>query len=133
MKSLRLFLLAVLFMGCFCANAQAQMSNEAKAKLRQDIIRAQANKNESKPINAIGATSNQPVNKNINEDDVYMGRKAEFLNNLTVSELPADFPKYNKSYGLKYYNNLVDNYYGAHKDILKPRVKEKIELLYPSK
>jgi hypothetical protein len=136
MKLLRLFLLAVFFVGFVRANAQTQMSDEAKTKLRQNVIKAQANK--AKPINSVGSVNNGsyvtngPVN-NINEDDIYMGRKAEFLNNLTVSELPSDFPKYDKSYGLRYYNNLVDNYYGAHKNILQPRVKEKMERMYPSK
>ena len=139
MKLLRLILLGFFITGFVSANAQEQMSNEAKAKLRQDIIKAQANKNRTtKPINSVSSVNNGSyvtngsVN-NINEDDIYMGRKAEFLNNLTVTELPSDFPKYDKSYGLKYYNNLVDNYYGAHKDILKPGVKAKIEKLYPSK
>lgn len=63
----------------------------------------------------------------IDENDPYMGRKAEFLNNLTISELPADFPKYDKSYGLRYYNNIIDNYYSLHKDILKEKVRKKIE------
>lgn len=140
MKLLRLFLLGFFIIGFVGANAQEQMSNEAKAKARKDITKAQANKNRTtKPINSVGGVNNsgyvtnEPANKNLNENDIYMGRKAEFLNNLTVTELPSDFPKYDKSYGLKYYNNIVDNYYGAHKDILKPGVKEKIEKMYPSK
>ena len=72
--------------------------------------------------------SASPVANNpIDENDIYMGRKAEFLSRLTVSELPPDFPIYKKEYGLKYYNNLVDNFYYSHKDILTPRVKHKIE------
>lgn len=59
-------------------------------------------------------------------DDKYMGRKAEFLNNLTVSELPADFPVYEKQWGLKEYNQVVDAFYLNHQDILKEKVKAKI-------
>lgn len=68
----------------------------------------------------------------VNEDDIYMGRKAEFLGNLTVSELPSDFPKYDKSYGMRYYNNLVDNFYSSHMDILKPAVRQKMEHSFPT-
>jgi hypothetical protein len=59
----------------------------------------------------------------------YMGRKAEFLGNLTVSELPADFPQYDKAWSLKDYNGVVDAWYMLHMDILRPRVKAKIETL----
>ena len=59
-------------------------------------------------------------------NDKYMGRKAEFLNNLTVSELPADFPVYQKKWGVKEYNEVVDAYYRSHLSILKDQVKQKL-------
>jgi hypothetical protein len=65
-----------------------------------------------------------PVLYDVN--DKYMGRKTEFLNNLTVSELPHDFPLYTSELSLRDYNNLVDAFYFSHKDILRDKVKEKI-------
>lgn len=60
-------------------------------------------------------------------NDVYMGRKAEFLNDITLPELPADFPKYEKQWGVKEYNQVVDAYFINHKDILKDNVRAKVE------
>jgi len=99
--------------------------------LKEAALKAKTRRMEMKQPKP-AATSKPVVKSHIDENDIYMGRKAEFLGNMTVSELPADFPKYDKSYGLKYYNNLVDNYYGAHKDILKDFVRKKIEHNYPS-
>lgn len=110
------------------------LSSAKSTTLKEDALKARNRKNELNQANKkqLAAKNNIIVKNTIDENDIYMGRKAEFLGNLTISELPADFPKYDKSYGLRYYNNLVDNYYGSHKDILKPKVREKIEYHYPS-
>jgi hypothetical protein len=60
-------------------------------------------------------------------NDKYMGRKDEFLNMLTVKELPADFPLYDKQWGLKEYNAVVDAWAQDHMDILKERVRQKVQ------
>jgi hypothetical protein len=65
-------------------------------------------------------------------EDKYMGRKAEFLNQMTVSELPADFPVYEKQWSLNDYNLVVEAYYRNHQGILKERVKQKLAM-YPAK
>jgi hypothetical protein len=102
-----------------------------KSSLKEDAMKAKSRRIETKKTGL--ATINKPIVKSpIDENDTYMGRKAEFLGNLTVSELPSDFPVYDKSYGLRYYNNLVDNFYGSHKDILQEKVKVKIDQHYPS-
>jgi hypothetical protein len=62
-----------------------------------------------------------------NVDDKYMGRKAEFLGNLTVTELPSDFPVYEKQLDLKAYNNLVTSYYLNHMNIVRKEVRQKLE------
>jgi hypothetical protein len=59
-------------------------------------------------------------------EDKYMGRTAEFLGNLTVSTLPADFPAYQKQWGLKEYNQIVSAYYIQHLDIVRDEVKKKL-------
>lgn len=61
-------------------------------------------------------------------EDKYMGRKAEFLGNLIVSELPADFPVYNKQLDLEAYNLLVTAFYRNHLDIVTESVRKKLEL-----
>ncbi|HXD92805.1 MAG TPA: hypothetical protein VNX01_06290 [Bacteroidia bacterium] len=62
----------------------------------------------------------------INENDSYMGRTEEFLHVMVIDKLPTDFPKYEKNMGLRYYNNLVDNYFEQHLDLLQERYKQKI-------
>lgn len=63
----------------------------------------------------------------VDENDPYQGRREEFLSLLTVKELPADFPKYNKSYGIKGYNFIIDDYLANHKNIVIESVKMKLE------
>lgn len=65
-------------------------------------------------------------------NDKYMGRKDEFLNSMIVKTLPEDFPIYDKSWGVKEYNAVVEAYYTTHMDILKDRVKEKMLMLHPN-
>ena len=75
------------------------------------------------------SSSNKPSISNdfqLDENDPYQGRKAEFLNQLIVTEIPADFPKYEKWMGVKHYNQIIDDYYKNHLDILKEKVKNKI-------
>lgn len=61
-----------------------------------------------------------------NLEDKYMGREAEFLANLKVSDLPADFPIFKKEISIKEYNASVDAFYLSHEEILKKGVKEKL-------
>jgi hypothetical protein len=68
----------------------------------------------------------EPVKSPYDVNDRYMGRSAEFLSNLTVSELPADFPVYEKQWGLKEYNQVVDAYYRNHLNIVNEKVKAKL-------
>ena len=62
----------------------------------------------------------------INEDDIYQGRQKEILNNLTVKEIPADFPKYQKGKGIRWYNEEMDNYYRLHPAIVSELVRKKL-------
>ncbi len=63
----------------------------------------------------------------LEETDQYQGRKEEFLSLLIVKELPSDFPKYNKSYGVGGYNKVVEDFLATHKNILIESVKRKLE------
>ena len=79
---------------------------------------------------AVSARSNQtqqlaPVTY-INEEDIYQGRQKEILNNLIVDTIPADFPKYIKGKGVKWYNEEMDYYYRTHPDIVSETVRKKL-------
>lgn len=69
----------------------------------------------------------QPLPYDIN--DPYMGRKAEFLNQMIVTELPADFPKYEQQWDVKDYNAVVDAYYINHPEILKEKFRQKVKYI----
>jgi hypothetical protein len=111
----------IVSVGIFCflsfskANAQNQPSNTSQTK-ESTWTQASQKTKEEKPY----------VTPPINENDPYMGRTEEFLFVMKVDKLPADFPKYDKSYGLRYYNNLIDNFYEQHLDLLKDKYKQKI-------
>jgi hypothetical protein len=62
----------------------------------------------------------------LDENDPYQGRKDEFLAQITLKELPQDFPKYEKWMGVRHYNQIIDEYYKKHLDILIPVLKQKL-------
>jgi hypothetical protein len=73
--------------------------------------------------------TSEPAKLPYDVNDKYMGRAAEFIGNLTVSELPHDFPVYEKQWSLKEYNQVVLAFYYNHMDIVREPVKEKLKLL----
>lgn len=81
------------------------------------------------PAPSVRVQTSAPLTLPYDVNDMYMGRKAEFLSSMIVKELPADFPKYKKEWSVKDYNAIVDNYYTTHLDILKENPKQKILLL----
>ncbi len=89
----------------------------------------QTSTNSPDPRTAASSSQSRAVALPYDVDDKYMGRKDEFLNDITLPELPADFPVYDKQWNLKEYNQVVDAYFINHKEILKARVREKIDLL----
>lgn len=40
----------------------------------------------------------------------YQGRTEEFLSQITLKELPLDFPKYEKWMGVRHYNEIISDY-----------------------
>jgi hypothetical protein len=115
--SKRFLTLAVL---CLCGGAALAQSAGQEPSKRTPETSMQ------KSANPVGAVP-------YDVEDRYMGRKAEFLNMLTVSKLPEDFPVYDKQWSVKDYNEVVQAYLINHQDILKPKVKEKILLVQQSK
>jgi hypothetical protein len=93
---------------------------------RTSATSAQTPANPRNAATSVQATSN-PLPYNV--EDKYMGRQAEFLNMITLPALPLDFPLYDKQWSVKDYNAVIDAYLMNHPEILKPKVKEKIQLL----
>ena len=81
------------------------------------------------PAGSVRVQASAPIVKPYDENDIYMGRTKEFLNQMVVEKLPDDFPKYQKEWSVKDYNAVVDAYYTTHLDILKENTKQKILLL----
>jgi hypothetical protein len=124
LKSVKLLLVATFAFGFVKANAQ--INNEAKAA-------TVANEHTKAPITKVSNASPLPQGHSVsnaksvlNENDQYQGRSQEFLQRLTVKEIPADFPKYKPGYGTKYYNDLVDGYYVTHPAIVQKWVTDKL-------
>jgi hypothetical protein len=55
-------------------------------------------------------------------NDKYMGRSAEFLGDMTVKEMPSDFPVYEKTMSREDYDKVVHAYYVRHTEILTEKV-----------
>ncbi len=135
LKIFKFFLVVPFFVGFVGVNAQTVEQN-SKANSNSAPTEARANKAKMPP--AAGSRrkiSPSPTNteKNngeiktvLNENDPYMGRSQEILERLTVKEIPADFPKYQSGYGVKYYNDLLDNYYLTHPAIVQKWVTDKM-------
>ncbi len=131
MKFKTLVFIGILF---FAVNAESQNESAPAANnpaLKEKAIKANQQKQQQK---SESENKNHPVafipvsgGFQLNEEDEYQGRKQEFLSQITVQELPSDFPKYNKSYGVEKYNDLVEKFYGSHKDILIESVRRKLE------
>ena len=84
----------------------------------------------AKPVGNTNSTKAERVETvgsfQLNENDMYQGRKDEFLAQITLKALPSDFPKYEKWMGVKGYNQIIDEYYKKHLDILIPSLKQKL-------
>ena len=132
MKLVNLFFVGVCFLliSTNIVNAQVQKVDEARANPNPKV-RASASKLPTKTMRAASKNNTAELNKEetksvLNENDPYMGRQQEILGRLTVPEIPADFPKYKKGYGIKYYNDLMDGYYIMHPNVTQKWVTDKL-------
>jgi len=131
MKFKVLVFIGILF---FAVSAESQTESAPAANnpaLKEKALKANQQKQQQKAEseNKNHSVASIPVSGGfqLNEEDEYQGRKQEFLSQITVQEIPSDFPKYNKSYGVEKYNGLVEKFYGSHKDILIESVRRKLE------
>ena len=120
MKKIFISLLLLVSAGIWAQTSAAKQ--EPLTSQNQPVVPVNSRSVES----SVKVVSSAPVAKPYDENDMYMGRKNEFLNSMTVKKLPEDFPKYQKEWSLKDYNLVVDAYYMNHMDILKEKPKQKI-------
>lgn len=132
----------VLFTFCFLSLSQILLSQESKLKSNNEdsklsvksgnstnnepALKARVSTNGTYKSNASQGIDTQGKSFQLDENDQYQGRKEEFLSQITLKELPNDFPKYEKWMGVRHYNELIDDYYKKHLDILIPTVKQKL-------
>ena len=137
-------LVKILFTICFLCLSQILISQENNSKNvsknpKGNSKEGQLNTNDNIHKSRVSGTENHNSSTNLqkqvdtkgksfqlDENDYYQGRKEEFLSQITLKELPLDFPKYEKWMGVKSYNQIIDEYYRKHLDILKPIVKNKL-------
>lgn len=108
-------------------NIQKSGSSSESSQLKTKVSTSPA---QTKNSNVQPQVDTQGKSFQLDENDMYQGRKEEFLSQLTVKELPSDFPKYEKWMGVRHYNEVIDDYYKKHLDILIPSVKQKMSQIH---
>jgi len=131
-KSLRTLVALIFFVVTYSATSQVQnkMDNSSKVKEQEEPLKNTEIKKHTAGERVI-VQKNTPVVKQgtavyLDEEDQYQGREKEILSNLVIDAIPSDFPKYDKTKGIKWYNEQIDNYYKAHPSILKESVRRKL-------
>lgn len=127
-KKLRLKLLLFFFFGIsISAISQNTIHQDLKTLLKENADKAYKTLQlKNQPNLSANKFAKQNYFFQLNENDPYQGRKAEFLTQLIVKELPNDFPIYNKSYGVKGYNQIISVYYKSHINLLNEKLKYKL-------
>ncbi len=128
--------LVAIFIGCVNANAQTteqkkqpSQQQTVNPKLKERAMKAKAirtHAHAAKAENKVGRTAVCRIARGYRKSTPYQGRTAEFLSMMVVDKLPADFPKYEKGTGIKYYNDVVENYCRKHWRYTKRRAEKKI-------
>lgn len=135
---------SILFIICFLCSSQILISQESKFRKveqnpKQTSTQSQPNNIEGQLKTKVSYAKEPNTTSNVqkrvdtegksfqlDENDSYQGRKEEFLSQIILKELPMDFPKYEKWMGVRHYNEVIDDYYKKHLDILNPIVKQKL-------
>lgn len=129
---------------CFFSITQIMFSQENNSKQTDKSVNQTVKKNTSERSSEVKTkavtspasnSSNNDVQKRVDtqgksfqldENDAYQGRTEEFLSQITLKQLPSDFPKYEKWMGVRHYNEIISDYYKQHLDIVTPIVKQKL-------
>lgn len=137
MKKIKEIIFLTFLFFTYCVSSQTSSvtptnNSATKEQTKQSIKKTQ----EKKAIGLVHSETNTSTSKQVqttgpgyqlDENDPYQGRTQEFLSLLIVKELPSDFPKYKKSYGVGGYNALLDEFLASHKNIVIESVKRKLE------
>ena len=120
MKKIFSILFLCASIGLSAQNAKPEQINSQTPKKKPAI---------QHPAGSVKTQTSPSYVKPYDENDIYMGRTKEFLNQMIVDKLPDDFPKYQKEWSVKDYNAVIDAYYTTHLNILKENTKQKILIL----
>lgn len=99
---------------------EAAIKANQQKQLKKNSSSSTPSLNSSKKVETI------PNNFQVDENDNYQGRREEFLSQMIVKEIPNDFPKYEKWMGVRHYNEIIEEYYKKHLDIVTDKVKNKL-------
>ncbi|MGZ4054802.1 MAG: hypothetical protein ACXVDZ_03280 [Bacteroidia bacterium] len=108
---------------------QNKTTNTSSSKTAPQATNSRTSASSSKAQTTAVAAQPAATQLPYDVNDKYMGRKEEFLFMTTLKELPSDFPLYDKQWGVKEYNGVIEAYFMQHIDILKDNVKPKIQYL----
>ncbi len=133
MKIKKIVLITASFFAYQASSQTSSSSTPNNTTLKEEALKASEQRKERKNqvANTPGTNQNGKIQSasqgfQLNENDTYQGRKDEFLSMMIIKELPENFPKYEKWMGVKHYNEVVDQYYKQHLEILKETVKQKL-------
>lgn len=121
----------VFLVGFAKMQAQTTPQKSKNAQIKENALKARAAMPAKKMVRTAGKgeqDANYAGLPGVTEDDDYQGRTQEFLSVMVVNKLPLDFPKYEKGTGVRYYNNVIDNYFRQHLDLLKEQSKQKLSV-----
>ncbi|MBK6985242.1 MAG: hypothetical protein IPH32_11025 [Bacteroidetes bacterium] len=125
-KSLATLLLTIAFFSTSqCLFSQESNSNRGGEKSR-GTTKTRVSNADNNNSNVQKRVDTNGKSFQLDENDAYQGRTEEFLSQITLKELPQDFPKYEKWMGVRHYNEIISDYYKKHLDILIPSVKQKL-------
>ena len=109
---IKLLFVALFFMATTVSFGQATEVNPTREEVldKRKIVHAKNKQNEL------------PV---LNTTDGYMGKKSEILKRLSVSEIPADFPKYKEGTSVGEYKKQMKAWSKQNQDLVKEEFKKK--------
>lgn len=134
MKKIKVIVLIAIFSFAYSAFSQTTSApagnnpslKEAALKANQKKQQQKNNASSTTTLNSSKKVETIPNNFQIDENDQYQGRREEFLSQMIVKEIPSNFPKYEKWMGVRHYNEIIEEYYKQHLDIVTEKVKNKL-------
>jgi hypothetical protein len=125
MKKIKNIIAIAILLFAFTTYGQTNSAPAANnPALKETALKANKKAQERQTAQAISNASSNYINP-VDENDQYMGKENEFLNMITLSSLPSDFPKYQKGWTFTEYDNQTEKYFKEHISILKEVYKSK--------